>query len=132
MTDEAKPLTGPDLERGVPWAELREGAPLLGHAQGEAVLLVRRGEEALAIGATCTHYGGPLAEGLVVGETVRCPWHHACFSLRTGEAVGAPALNPVSSWEVQRSDGQVRVGRRRLHRFSPSWSSRAVSIGCRA
>ena len=85
-------LTGPDLAQGVPLAELPEGEMLLGHAQGEPVLVVRRGEEVLAIGATCTHYGGPLAEGLLVGDTVRCPWHHACFDIRTGEATHAPTL----------------------------------------
>src|SRR5690606_40480941 len=63
-----------------------------------------------AIGATCTHYGGPLAEGLVVGDTVRCPWHHACFSLVTGEALAAPALNPVTTWAVEIRDGRVHIG----------------------
>lgn len=102
-------LTGPDLAQGVPLAELPEGEMLLGHAQGEPVLVVRRGEEVLAIGATCTHYGGPLAEGLLVGDTVRCPWHHACFSLRTGEAVRAPALHPVPCWRVERRGAHVYV-----------------------
>ncbi|HXI20985.1 MAG TPA: Rieske 2Fe-2S domain-containing protein, partial [Gemmatimonadales bacterium] len=100
MSD-APPLSGPDLAAGVPLRDLADGVPLLGHAQGEAVLLVRRGGAIHAVGATCTHYSGPLAEGLVVGDTIRCPWHHACFSLRSGAALAAPALNPIPCWTVE-------------------------------
>jgi nitrite reductase/ring-hydroxylating ferredoxin subunit len=78
---------------------------ILGHVAGDAVLLARRGQELFAIGAECTHYHGPLAEGVLVEDTVRCPWHHACFSLRTGEALRAPALNPVLCWRVELSTG---------------------------
>jgi NADPH-dependent 2,4-dienoyl-CoA reductase/sulfur reductase-like enzyme/nitrite reductase/ring-hydroxylating ferredoxin subunit len=113
MGSDAKTLSGPDLEAGVKWEGLVEGQPLLGHAAGEAVMLVRRGEEVFATGSGCTHYGGPLAEGLVVGDTVRCPWHHACFDLRTGQAIGAPALNDIPCFEVKRGDGLVRVGKKR-------------------
>jgi apoptosis-inducing factor 3 len=103
-------LSGPDLAQGISFSDLEDGGRLLGHAGGEAVLVVRRGEECFAIGATCTHYGGPLAEGIVVEDTVRCPWHHACFSLRTGEAVRAPALNPVARFRVEREGDRIKVG----------------------
>ena len=103
-------LTGPDLTGGVDVSGLTENTPLLGHANDAAVMLVRRGATIHAVGATCTHYSGPLAEGLVVGDTVRCPWHHACFDLRTGEALGAPALEPIPCYEVIRRGNLVVVG----------------------
>ena len=82
-----------------------------GHAGEQSVIVARQGDEIFAIGGACTHYGAPLADGLVVGTTVRCPWHHACFDLRTGEAVRAPALNPVARWEVIRDGDMVRVAK---------------------
>jgi NADPH-dependent 2,4-dienoyl-CoA reductase/sulfur reductase-like enzyme/nitrite reductase/ring-hydroxylating ferredoxin subunit len=94
-------LKGPDLAQGMPYAGLGDGTTLLGHCGGEPVLVVRRGEELLAIGAICTHYDAPLADGIIVGDTVHCPMHHACFDLRTGEAT-APAFKPVASWNVER------------------------------
>ncbi|HEX4585448.1 MAG TPA: FAD-dependent oxidoreductase [Burkholderiaceae bacterium] len=101
--------TGPDLAQGIRAADLGDGQMLAGHVGEDAVLLARRGAEFFAIGATCTHYSGPLAEGIIAGETVRCPWHHACFSLRTGEALRAPALSPVACWAVESVDGKVFV-----------------------
>jgi apoptosis-inducing factor 3 len=95
-------LTGPDLRQGMALADLPDGQMVQGHADGEAVLVVRRGDRVFAIGAQCTHYGGPLVDGIVVDDTVRCPWHHACFSLTSGEAVRPPALNPVACWNVER------------------------------
>ena len=117
---EAQELTGPDLRAGVASSRLVEGQPFVGHADGEAVVLVRRGEEVFAIGATCTHYGGPLGEGLVTGSVVRCPWHHACFSVETGEAVGAPALNPLPRWRTRVENGVVRVVEKEEER-PPLW-----------
>lgn len=102
-------LKGPDLKEGVAASELKEGRGLAGHFDGDAVLLVRRGDVIHAIGAKCTHYGGPLDEGVVAGDTVRCPWHHACFSLRTGEALLAPALADLATFETEARDGRVRV-----------------------
>jgi len=101
MSEEKVKLSGPDLTQGVELTAIPDGTMLLGHAQGEPVLLARRGDEVFAIGAICTHYGAPLEQGLLVGDTIRCPWHHACFSLRTGEALRAPARDPVSRWRVE-------------------------------
>jgi NADPH-dependent 2,4-dienoyl-CoA reductase/sulfur reductase-like enzyme/nitrite reductase/ring-hydroxylating ferredoxin subunit len=106
---EDKELSGPDLKAGVELSRLTESQPFLGHYEGEPVMLVRQGDDVSALGATCTHYGGPLAEGLVVGSTIRCPWHHARFHVRTGEAEGAPALNPVSCFHVRRQGTTLAI-----------------------
>jgi apoptosis-inducing factor 3 len=105
MSQQQPTPTGPDLSKGIALADLTEGKPLLGHVGEDEILLVRRGADVFAVDAHCTHYHGPLAEGLVVGDTVRCPWHHACFDLRTGRAVRAPALSDLSSWIVEHGPG---------------------------
>src|SRR5262249_14100865 len=115
-------LTGPDFGTGVHANTVRDGEPLLGHANGDAVLLIRRGDDFLAISATCTHYGGPLAEGRIDGDDVRCPWHHACFNLRTGEALRAPALSPVACWIVERRNEKILItGKREHDPLSPTY-----------
>src|SRR5262245_66139090 len=101
MADKVDPAL-PDLAKGIPAATVSEGECVRGRVGEEEVVLVRSGNELFAVGAHCTHYHGPLADGLIVGDTIRCPWHHACFSLRTGEAVRAPALDPVSCFRVGR------------------------------
>jgi NADPH-dependent 2,4-dienoyl-CoA reductase/sulfur reductase-like enzyme/nitrite reductase/ring-hydroxylating ferredoxin subunit len=110
MAQDDKKPDGPDLTQGIPSTDLTEGAPLSGRVGDEAVILVRHGGVVSAVGAKCTHYQGPLAEGLVVGDTIRCPWHHACFDLRSGEALAAPALSPLPCWQVTERDGRIVVG----------------------
>lgn len=104
--------TGPDLTAGVAIAEVPEGGMLGGHVGNDNVLVARRNGKLLALTAKCTHYGGPLDKGLIVGGTVHCPWHHARFDLATGEAVGAPALNPVPCWRVDVENGKLYVRER--------------------
>jgi NADPH-dependent 2,4-dienoyl-CoA reductase/sulfur reductase-like enzyme/nitrite reductase/ring-hydroxylating ferredoxin subunit len=125
MTEDNKP-GGPDLAKGVSLAQFKDGK-LLGHVGDESVLLVQAGSEIFAIEPACSHYHGPLADGLVVGDTIRCPWHHACFSLRTGEATRPPALNALAVWEVSRDRDTVIVQRKRAapqpstsHRNAPT------------
>lgn len=141
MSDTSKPV-GPDLRAGIPDTELADGGMLVGHVDDSSVLIARRGAEFFAVDATCTHYGGPLGEGLMVGNTVRCPWHHACFNLRTGEAVAAPAINPIQCWRVERANARLYVrdrlnviparegaGEQRAERAGAGASERIVIVG---
>jgi NADPH-dependent 2,4-dienoyl-CoA reductase/sulfur reductase-like enzyme/nitrite reductase/ring-hydroxylating ferredoxin subunit len=112
MAEEQAPPAGPDLTQGVLPDDFT-GETLLGHVGDQDVLLVRSGPDIFAIDAHCSHYHGPLAEGLVVGDSIRCPWHHACFDLRTGEATRAPALNPLAVWQVEHDGSRIVVRKKR-------------------
>src|SRR6266403_1867040 len=112
MADQQAQPAGPDLSKGVAPSEFPD-TTLLGHVGDEEVLLVRTGSEIFAIDAHCSHYHGSLAEGLVDGESIRCPWHHACFDLRTGEAARAPALNSIAVWKVEPEGNRIFVRQKR-------------------
>ncbi|WJR81074.1 FAD-dependent oxidoreductase [Bradyrhizobium sp. NP1] len=131
MSEQKKP-SGPDLTQGVMLAEFADGK-LLGHVGDDEVLLVQLGAEVLAIDPYCSHYHGPLAEGFVVGDTIRCPWHHACFSLRSGEAVRPPALSDLAVWQVEHERDRIFVRRKReVSRAAPRHTAapgRIVIVG---
>jgi len=110
------PPNGPDLAKGVSLSDFKEGK-LAGHVAGEDVLLVRGEGGVFAIGAHCSHYHAPLVDGLVTGNSIRCPWHHACFDLQSGEAVRAPAISPLSSWKVEERDGKIFVLEKQAQKF---------------
>jgi len=115
----------PDLERGIPLHDLPDGGMLAGRVREDTVLLVRRGDEVFALDAFCTHYHAPLADGAIVGETIRCPWHHACFELRTGSPSGAPAMRPLRVFPIVRDGDRIRVVPRPLDADTPSSASAA-------
>jgi apoptosis-inducing factor 3 len=125
-----------DLSKGVAASTLTDGGMILGRVGDQEVVLARSGTELFAIRAHCSHYRGPLVKGLVVGDTVRCPWHHACFSLRTGEALRAPALDPIPCWRVEREGDRIFV-REKLPEAPPAapsvsarqWPSSIVIVG---
>jgi NADPH-dependent 2,4-dienoyl-CoA reductase/sulfur reductase-like enzyme/nitrite reductase/ring-hydroxylating ferredoxin subunit len=116
--------TGPDLTAGVPVDSISSGT-LHGHVGEDEVLVARVGDRIFAVGAYCTHYHGRLADGLVVGDTVRCPLHHACFSLQTGNALRAPALDPIACWRVEQRDGEIFV----RDKLPPAQPSRSGASG---
>ena len=135
MSQEQAELTGPDLTQGIALSDIADGGKLLGQAGGEQVLVVRSGSEVFAIGAHCSHYHAPLADGVVVDGAVRCPWHHACFDLRTGEATRAPAIDPIACYSVEQRDGKVFVGEKRdgkntKNKATAAAPAKSVCQGC--
>jgi nitrite reductase/ring-hydroxylating ferredoxin subunit len=105
-----KELSGPDLTaEGLPVDKIVAGVPAAGHVDGKPVVVVYTQDGVRAVGGSCTHYGGPLGDGLCVGGEIRCPWHHAVFDLATGEALGAPALSPIPVYQATERDGRIFV-----------------------
>ena len=113
MSEHSDELTGPDLTKGIEISSVSPGQLIGGHAFGEPVLLAHVEPNWFAVGGKCTHYGAPLHEGVLVSETIRCPWHHACFELHNGAASCAPALNDLPSYDVAVENNIVRVARKR-------------------
>src|SRR5690606_34349061 len=105
----APELTGPDLTLGVAASDIPDEGLLLGHAHGKPVVVARSNGELFAVGGVCTHYSGPLGEGIVADGTIRCPWHHACFSLRSGEP-SAPAFEPIPCYRIIKNGDRISVG----------------------
>src|SRR6185436_8802353 len=135
--DQPKRDETPDLTNGIPLTELAKTGKIVGKVGDAEVLVVKQGDQCFAIGAHCTHYKGPLVDGIVVGDTVRCPWHHACFSLRTGEVLRPPALEPVARWRVEQNAGRIVV-REKLPEAEPrkpkatekqAWPDSVVIVG---
>lgn len=108
MSQEQASPAGPDLTQGVVLADFANGR-LVGHVGEQEVLLVHSGAEVFAVDAHCTHYHGPLVDGIVVGSSIRCPWHHACFDMRSGDATCAPAFSPLGVWQVERDGDRIVV-----------------------
>lgn len=119
MAETSEAPTGPDFSAGIAKDSVAEGSTIAGHVGGEPVLLSRLGGTPHAIGGACTHYGGPLGEGLARDGVVRCPWHHACFDLRTGAALHAPAFAPVDRWRVDEEGDRLFV-REKLRQAAPA------------
>jgi nitrite reductase/ring-hydroxylating ferredoxin subunit len=130
MAEDQSPPAGPDLARGVSPDDFKNDM-LPGHVGDQEVLVVRSGSEIFAIDAHCSHYQGPLADGIVADGGIRCPWHHACFDLRTGEATRAPALSPLSVWKVEQEGGRIFVRQKKdqpAARKAPANAPRRIVI----
>lgn len=90
-------------------AELKDGEMKQVAAGGTNILLARVNGQYHAVGATCPHYGAPLAEGALSGERIICPWHHACFNVTTGDLEEPPALDALPCYEVRVENENVIV-----------------------
>lgn len=90
-------------------ALLRPDTPTRAVADGVTILLVRRGETIFALRDTCTHLGGPLSEGTLEGDSIRCPWHGSRFCLEDGRVLDSPAVFPERTFDVRVRGGKIEV-----------------------
>ncbi|MDA8188511.1 MAG: Rieske (2Fe-2S) protein [Dehalococcoidales bacterium] len=93
----------------LPEAELEENKPRRVYADSAPILLVRRHGHIHALSETCTHLGGPLADGRLADEGITCPWHGSLFALDDGRVVHGPATFGETSYDVRIKDGQIEV-----------------------
>ncbi len=89
--------------------ELAPGSHRVVDVDGAAVVVFNLGGEYYAIEDVCTHDGGQLTGGSIEGGEIVCPRHGARFSIRTGEALTAPAYEPVPKFPVRVENGVIQV-----------------------
>ncbi len=98
-----------DFVAVLPDHELADGALKRVQHNGVPILLSRRGSRIFAVAETCSHMGGPLAEGRIEDGSVRCPWHGSRFSLEDGRVLDGPAVHPQPCLEARIRNGQIEV-----------------------
>jgi nitrite reductase/ring-hydroxylating ferredoxin subunit/uncharacterized membrane protein len=99
----------------MPEAELPENTLRRVEVEGIKVLLLRRGLHIHAMGEVCSHLGGPLAEGTIEGDSVRCPWHGSRFALEDGRVLDGPSTYPQPCFEARVQNGRIEVRAPRSH-----------------
>jgi len=95
-------------------SELADGQLMLVKVRNERVTIGRCGEGIFAFSDHCTHRGGPLSDGALIGCTVQCPWHGSQFDLTTGRVVAGPADEKLKLYDVEIRDGEVYVHSKRI------------------
>lgn len=98
-----------DFVRVAKTNELEPGQGRLVEAKGKQIALFDVDGKFFAVDNTCTHRGGPLAEGEVSGHKVTCPYHGATFDIRTGEVLGPPAQRTVACYGVRVTGTDIEV-----------------------
>ncbi|KAK7882098.1 hypothetical protein WMY93_028272 [Mugilogobius chulae] len=89
--------------------DLKDGEMKAVEVGDAKVLLVRTGGQYTAVGSKCSHYGAPLIKGVLMGDRVRCPFHGACFNVKTGDIEDYPGLDSLPCYKVTVKNGQVYV-----------------------
>ena len=100
-----------DFARVANEADVPPGKPIRAEHNGTPIVLIRRGSDIYALGETCAHLGGPLSEGELEGDRLRCPWHGSRFSVYDGHVVDGPAVHPQPCLEVRLRNGDIEVRR---------------------
>lgn len=89
--------------------ELGEGQMMLGHIAGERVVVAKCNHGVATFSDHCTHSGGPLSDGALIGCTVQCPWHGSQFDVHTGRVVAGPAQQKIDTYEHEVRAGEIYV-----------------------
>lgn len=109
-------------------SDLQDGQMKEVEVEDQKVLLVRTQGQYRAVGGKCSHYGAPLIKGVLLGDRVRCPFHGACFNVKTGDIEEYPGLDSLPSYKVRVEDGKVFVS---IDKRTLKLTKRVREMSCR-